>query len=354
MGQWKLWSSPAAAAALILLGLFGLDWWAFSSEFGRVSVDLRGAQLCLGPFGCNEIPMRQLGGSFGLFARITFAVGLVSAGGLAWVAALRATTGNADVPFARAIGAACALLLASAILTLFAFPPDNAAEGLGRGGWATVGGALLGVIAVYYVGAGRDAYGEGRAEPIRVVPAPLTPPAATPPRSVYDYEAVGRRARRDSTGTTKTGRVTPAGPAAVDALREALRFVVNEGAIGAVGLDVRLDRGGYRTVRWSEIRCVVARRLPPDPPYEKAIFVDLITDAGPLRLLPSSRLDYHALPGGAAPNSRENLRRLVALAHQHNPRLVLDAQSADFFRGGREPPMFTALKKFAEYDTQYG
>jgi hypothetical protein len=82
-------------------------------------------------------------------------------------------------------------------------------------------------------------------------------------------------------------------------------------------------------------------------------FVDLVTKAGPVRLVPSSRVDYATLPGGMAPNTRENWRRLVALAREQNPAIAIEAESADFFAGGRDAPMFTAWKKFLEWDRRY-
>ena len=127
----------------------------------------------------------------------------------------------------------------------------------------------------------------------------------------------------------------------------------NGGELTATGLTLRLERNVSRTIAWSELVEVAARRLPPDPPYEKMSFVDLVTASGPVRLLPSSRLDYAALPGGMAPNTRENWRRLVALARERNPAIAIEAESAEFFAGGRDAPMFPAWKKFLEWDRRY-
>ena len=95
--------------------------------------------------------------------------------------------------------------------------------------------------------------------------------------------------------------------------------------------------------------------MPPDPPYEKTAFVDLVlVDHRPVRLLPTTRLELAELPGGVAPSTKENWRRLVARARAHNPTIEIEAESRDFFAGGRDPLMFPALRLFGEWDRRYG
>jgi hypothetical protein len=138
----------------------------------------------------------------------------------------------------------------------------------------------------------------------------------------------------------------------MDVALASLRFVAASGAITADGLAVELARGGPRTIRWSEIERAVARRLPPDPPYEKVLFVDLVAGGVPIRLLPSSLIDWRGLPDGAAGNNRDNLRRLLALARTHHPAIELDPEA--FFLGKADAPAFAGFRLFAEYDRRYG
>jgi hypothetical protein len=127
-----------------------------------------------------------------------------------------------------------------------------------------------------------------------------------------------------------------------------LRFAVASAAIVADGL-----RAGDRLLAWRDVARVVARRLPPDPPWTKATFVDLVPATGaPLRLAASTRIDYAALPGGAAPTAKGNFRRLVAVARHANPAIEIDAESAPVFDGG-EAPIFAAWETFLEYDARY-
>lgn len=52
----------------------------------------------------------------------------------------------------------------------------------------------------------------------------------------------------------------------------------------------------------------------------------------------------------AADATRSALRFVV----MEGPAIVIEADSADFFAGGRDPLMFPALKKFVEWDRRYG
>jgi hypothetical protein len=127
-----------------------------------------------------------------------------------------------------------------------------------------------------------------------------------------------------------------------------LRFTVEAAAIETDGL-----RAGDRLLAWRDVVRVVARRLPPDPPWEKATFVDLVPATGaPVRIGAATRIDFSALPGGAAPTAKGNWRRLVAVARHANEAIAIDDDSMSFFHGG-QAPVFPAWKTFLEYDAQY-
>jgi hypothetical protein len=123
------------------------------------------------------------------------------------------------------------------------------------------------------------------------------------------------------------------------------------GTLTATGLRVEIG-GKPSELRWIEVTRVEVHRLPPDPPYEKAAFLDLVTATGPVRLTGASRVDYASLPGGAAPNTKANWRRLIAHARSIHPELVIASTATAFFTGG-EAPMFGAWKQFVAYDQQY-
>jgi hypothetical protein len=327
MGEWKRWLPPAIAAAAILIGLFVLDWVVMdAAPFGTLHISPLGSELCIGP-ACADAPSR--GSTWGILGKLALGGGVLAAVGLGIVAAFR-FLGTDPAYFGKATAGLCALTATVSVLALIAVAPDSVGD-YSAGGLVTIAAAAFG-ISVRSGGSGGAFDGGASAVPIRST-ATVKPAADAAP--------------------AKVARPNPVGPVASDAARGALRFVVVDGTITPTGLTLRMERNVERVVAWSDIVEVVARRMPPDPPFEKLTFVDLVTASGPVRLLPSSRLDYASLPGGMAPNTRENLRRLVALAREQHPAIAIEAESADFFAGGRDALMFAAFKKFQEWERRY-
>lgn len=301
MGEWKRWLPPAIAAACILVGLFLLDW---------VDAPAHGA-------------------TWKFLSKLALGAGVLAAVGLVVVAVFR-FLGTDPAYFGKATAWLCAVTAGVSVIALIASAPDSLGD-ISAGGIVTIVAAVFGIGVRTDQGGG--AFDGGRsAVPIRSS-ATVKPPVEP--------------------GPSKVARPSPVAPVGADAARGALRFVVVDGSITATGLTLRLERNVERTIAWSDIVEVAARRMPPDPPYEKMTFVDVVTTTAPVRLLPSSRLDYASLPGGMAPNTRENWRRLVALAREHNPAIAIEAESAEFFAGGRDAAMFPAWKKFLEWDRRY-
>jgi hypothetical protein len=333
MGDWKRWLPTVVAAGLVLAGLFALDWWSFPAQGGRLTVDLRGATICVADVACISVPLRPLGGSFATLAAITFWVGLWAALALLAVSGVRALGGDVAPTAMRGAIGLCAVLVPSALITIVVFPPE-ATGGLHLGGWATLVGGVAGPIGVYL--------GAERAEPAAAaaVAAPALE-AATPSVSV-----------RIARSPIELDGADPAPAASAPARpRVTLPHSVRAAQLGDAGLVVQLDRGGERRVGWDEITLALVRAIPVQP--EPLLFVDLVTAAGPVRVMSNSQVDYDALPGGASATDRDNLRRLVALARHHHPALVVEDESAAFFAAGREPPSLPTKAAIAAHDARY-
>lgn len=326
MGEWKRWLPPAIAAVVILIGLFVLDWVVIDAGLGTLHVSPLGSELCFGQ-SCGDAPSR--GSTWGILSKLALGGGVLSAVGLGIVAVFR-FLGTDPAYFGKATAWLCAATTVLTVVSLIAVAPDSFGD-YSAGGLVTIVAAGFG-ISVRAGGTGGAFDGGASAVPLRST-ATVKPPADGAP--------------------SKVARPNPVGPVASDAARGTLRFVVVDGTITPTGLTLRMERNVERVIAWSDVVEVVARRMPPDPPYEKLTFVDLVTTSGPVRLLPSSRLDYASLPGGMAPNTRENLRRLAALAREKNPAIAIEAESGDFFAGGRDALMFTAFKKFQEWERRY-
>jgi hypothetical protein len=324
MGEWKRGLPPAVAAVCVLIGLLVLDWVVIDTGgLGTLHVSPTGADLC---FGSACADARVQSATWRLLSKLALGAGVLGSVGLGIVAVLR-FLGADPAYFGKAASGLCAATVAFSVVALIAIAPDSMSD-YSAGGLLTVVAAAYGITV--RVSSVSGAFDGGRSHvPIRstaVVNAPAG--VAAPP----------------------TAAVVAPRPAS----RSDVRFVVVDGTITPEGLNVRLERGVERTLAWRDIVEVAARRLPPDPPHDKATFVDLVTTTAPVRLVQTSRLDYAALPSGMAPNTRENWRRLVALARGKNPAIVIETESADFFAGGRDAPMFTAFKKFQEWDSRYG
>jgi len=201
--------------------------------------------------------------------------------------------------------------------------------------------------------------------PVRPAAAPAARPAAPPAVRVLSGDAERQRLHmtgRLDTGPAPTalgrGPVSMKGKASVDTAAAALRFLARKVEILDSGLRVTTREGRVRETTWDTIGRVVARQLPPDPPWDSGLLVDVVAylDARwePLRVFTTTLVNVAALPGGASTSRTENLRRLVRHVRERNPAVALDSDTVAFADGARPPARFASLSQLAEYDAGYG
>jgi hypothetical protein len=154
------------------------------------------------------------------------------------------------------------------------------------------------------------------------------------------------------------GPVSMKGKASVDAAAAALRFLAHKVELLESGLKVTTREGRTREADWSAIGRVVARQLPPDPPWDAGILVDLVAFVDgrwePLRVFTTTLANFTALPGGTSTSRMENLRRLVRHVRERNPAVALDDETLAFAEGTRSPARFASMTELAAYDAVYG
>jgi hypothetical protein len=114
--------------------------------------------------------------------------------------------------------------------------------------------------------------------------------------------------------------------------------------------------GRSRDVAWSGIGRVVARQLPPDPPWDAGLLLDLVAWLDgrwePIRVFTTTIVKLAALEG--APTSRtDTLRRLVRHVRERHPAVAVDDETLAFAEG-RPPARFVSMTQLAEYDAGYG
>jgi hypothetical protein len=111
--------------------------------------------------------------------------------------------------------------------------------------------------------------------------------------------------------------------------RPKLSFATTTVAVSTEGIDATCETGGTKVVAWADVVGVVARRLPPEPPYGGETFVDLVSTAGStLRILPWTVLTGDPLHGGDGPIERA--RAFVQLVASRCPDAKLDGATRTF------------------------
>ena len=102
-----------------------------------------------------------------------------------------------------------------------------------------------------------------------------------------------------------------------DAAASAFRFLAHKCQIDEAGSHVTLPSGQPREVPWTDVGRIVVRQLPPDPPWDSGVILDLIAFVGgrwePVRVFGTTLVNYTVLAGGASTSRLDNLRRFYDL-----------------------------------------
>ncbi len=102
----------------------------------------------------------------------------------------------------------------------------------------------------------------------------------------------------------------------------------------------------------------MARQLPPDPPWDAGLLVDLVAHIDgrwqPLRLFTTTLVNFAALGGTASTSRLENLRRLARHVREQHPAVALDDETLAFVDGTKAPARLVNMTQLVEYDAVYG
>jgi len=382
----KVVTLAVTGGIFVALGVWTNHWWTGGD--GMLRVGLREAKICMPPLPCMPAPFTAEFGATGSFfklANITYWVGLLGAALLFAHSYVISKMDEKRVGWAA--GAACAATAALAIATVASKPMMLSMVGMSWSFPLTIIGAALGVGAAIpsliptgavakaratVAGAGDRAHRavigpiadltDPKPQEIpeaRVVDhaAPAEPDANAdgPPLTAgYDDRLAYAAARGKSAAPRggfmgrkeRLGLGSPTREVTADTIKEALRFVAHRIELNDFGVHAYLRNGQQHQYAWSEISRAVMRHLPPDEPYRGLIMLDLLPTGAstPIRLLPTTHVNYGALPGGAGISSLENLKKLAVHVRDTNPAAVLDG----------DPPRFASPRDFLEYDATYG
>jgi len=116
--------------------------------------------------------------------------------------------------------------------------------------------------------------------------------------------------------------------------------------------------GQGRDVPWADIGRIVVRQLPPDPPGDNGLILDLVAYVGgrwePVRVFGTTIVNYGALSGGASTSRLDNLRRFARHVRERHPAVAVDDETLGFLESQKAPARFVNMTQFTEYDALYG
>jgi hypothetical protein len=161
---------------------------------------------------------------------------------------------------------------------------------------------------------------------IRAKP-PTAPPLLEGPRRGTPGSGVPAARTKTPGSVAQIGPLPEPEVVPPSALANKLRYATLTATISHVGIDARREDGFTRTVMWPDVVGIVARRLPPEEPYEGATFIDIVSTAGAtLRILSWTRLAGDRIEG----EGTERARAFVQLAAARYPGAKLDAATRTF------------------------
>ena len=100
------------------------------------------------------------------------------------------------------------------------------------------------------------------------------------------------------------------------------------------------------------------RQLPPDPPGDSGVILDLVAYVGgrwePARVFGTRIVNYGALSGGASTARLENLRRFARHVSERHPAVAVDEETLGFLESQKAPARSVNMTQFTEYDALYG
>ena len=134
-----------------------------------------------------------------------------------------------------------------------------------------------------------------------------------------------------------------------DPLRDHVKYAVTMAKLSSTGLDAARIDGLVKHVLWTEIVGIVARRFPPQSPWEGAHFIDIVSTAGAtLRILPSTDLSGHSFATDPVERAREVVNLLAAQALDAK----LDNATKVFANGTNKAAQLKDEKTLAAHDAR--
>ncbi len=351
---------------LVVVSLFVLDWFAAAMPFGKLTVDLRSAEMCSNESGCASFSLSEMRGT-GFYAPlggVTFFGTILFSLLVGYQAITRVTSGAASESLSK-LGYLCGLaLVGTAGAAAFLCGPEaTAAE------QATLGievhrttapflmllGLMIGIAVMYYAVTQHTADDVGTYKPVApIADRPLTekmPPVVVAPRKHESSPPAAALVKHPSSppaDALRERKSTPPGSAPVSTLpahlRNTLEFVALTAELTRAGIDARREDGTTRLVMWRDVVGLVVRRMPAE--HDALVFLDVVSTAGStLRLLSWTRMTGEVVEGEGDSWHRALLTTIMARC----PTASLDPATKRF-HGGEPAAQLRDVMKLAAHD----
>ena len=197
-------------------------------------------------------------------------------------------------------------------------------------------------------------------------PVASRPSAAAPSEKSSDEDSMPRitvdgleNLAEAITSASKLGEAAPVAdtpPAAKthelpEYIRGKLKFAVLTAELASAGIKARREDGLDKLVKWDDVVGIVARRLPPEKPFEGATVVDLLSRAGAtLRIVPWTKLDGHPFESKAVERARSFVNVVAAMALEAK----LDSATKLFANGDGDAAQLPNVAALATHDSKVG
>jgi hypothetical protein len=278
---------------------------------------------------------------------LAFYLGLVCVAALVGAAAMDRT--QDDERLWRPAGLLCLVWIFFVLVWWIEIPATGGSFGIGF--WVGLpGAAAAAYVSLSSDGLGVGAQNERAAERVVDIEAGLDKyRKIKPPQDAPAPEAGVAVAAPASLGSE-------AAPAPAHRPKAQFRFVATKMVISDQGVVATFGDGQSQELLFGALKQIVARRLPRELGYGPALLLDLVpaaTPDRPIRILPSTQVNYQFLPEGESDDPSVNAKRLATLMTALQPDLPMDEGSKLFVSGAGTGLPFKSVDHFWEYDGRY-
>jgi hypothetical protein len=350
---------------LVVVSLFVLDWFVASMPFGKLTIDLRSAELCGADRGCASFALSELRGS-GFYAPLgglTFFGTILFSLLVGYQAITRIATGVANESLSKLGYLAGMTMFGTAGAAAFLFRPEATSVEQTMLGievhrtsapFLMLLGLMIGIAVMYYAVTQHTADDVGQYKPV----APIGERKVTgqvPPITVAEKHqsqppqvALEKSDSSPPADAVRERKTTPPGSGPVsmipEHLRKKLKFVAVTATLTRAGIDARREDGTSKLVMWRDVVGLVVRRMPAE--YDGLLFLDVVSTAGStLRLVQWTRLTGETFEGEGDAWHRAVLKSMMA----HSPAASLDPATKRF-HGGEPAAQLPDVTKLAAHD----